>query len=99
MRWIALAGYVALSLVFSTFYMRRMVPLRLVALCSNVAFLTYAFSLHLVADRHPSWRPDAGEDHQADRSAGEHTADLRGCDPRPGAANSGRYWPPRSGIA
>ena len=29
----------------------------------------------------------------------EHTADLRGRDPRPGAANSGRYWPHRSGIA
>ncbi len=30
-----------------TFYMRGMVSLRLVALCSNVAFLLYAFSLHL----------------------------------------------------
>jgi ABC-type transport system involved in cytochrome bd biosynthesis fused ATPase/permease subunit len=30
-----------------TLYMRGMVPLRLVALCSNVAFLIYAFSLHL----------------------------------------------------
>jgi hypothetical protein len=42
-----LAGYIASSLVFMTFYMRGMVPLRLVALCSNVAFLIYAFSLHL----------------------------------------------------
>jgi hypothetical protein len=42
-----LAGYIASSLVFMTFYMRGMVALRLVALCSNVAFLIYAFSLHL----------------------------------------------------
>lgn len=47
MRWVDLAGYVASSLVFLTFYMRGMVALRLVALCSNVAFLIYAFTLHL----------------------------------------------------
>jgi hypothetical protein len=46
-RWVDLAGYVASSLVFLTFYMRGMIPLRLVALCSNVAFLIYALSLHL----------------------------------------------------
>jgi hypothetical protein len=37
-RWVDLAGYIASSLVFLTFYMRGMIPLRLVALCSNVAF-------------------------------------------------------------
>ncbi|HEY0911219.1 MAG TPA: hypothetical protein VGD75_13400 [Bradyrhizobium sp.] len=47
MRWVDLAGYVASTLVFLTFYMRGMVPLRLIALCSNVAFLLYAGSLHL----------------------------------------------------
>jgi hypothetical protein len=41
------AGYIASSLVFLTFYMRGMVPLRLVALCSNFAFLVYACTLHL----------------------------------------------------
>jgi hypothetical protein len=46
-RWVDLAGYIASSLVFLTFYMRGMVLLRLVALCSNVAFLIYAFTLHL----------------------------------------------------
>ena len=40
-------GYVASSLVFLTFYMRGMVQLRLIALCSNVAFLVYAGWLHL----------------------------------------------------
>jgi hypothetical protein len=47
MRWVDVAGYVACSLVFLTFYMRGMVQLRVVALCSNAAFLVYAFSLHL----------------------------------------------------
>jgi hypothetical protein len=38
-----LAGYLASFLVFSTFYMRRMIPLRVVAIASNLAFLTYAW--------------------------------------------------------
>jgi CRP/FNR family cyclic AMP-dependent transcriptional regulator len=35
-------GYVASVLVFATFYMKTMVPLRLVAIASNVAFIIYA---------------------------------------------------------
>jgi CRP-like cAMP-binding protein len=35
-------GYIASVLVFATFYMRTMVPLRLVAMASNVAFIIYA---------------------------------------------------------
>jgi CRP/FNR family cyclic AMP-dependent transcriptional regulator len=46
--WIDFSGYVASSLVFPTFYMRGMVPLRLIALCSNFAFLVYAGWLHLI---------------------------------------------------
>ena len=48
MRWVDLAGYAASSMVFLTFYMKGMVPLRVVALCSNVAFLVYGGMLHLV---------------------------------------------------
>ena len=48
MRCVDLAGYVASSLVFMTFYMRGMIPLRLVALCSNVAFMVYGGALHLL---------------------------------------------------
>lgn len=48
MRWVDFAGYIASSLVFLTFYMKGMVPLRVVALCSNVAFLIYGGTLHLV---------------------------------------------------
>ena len=47
MRWVDLAGYIASSFVFLTFYMKDMVPLRVAALCSNVAFLIYSGSLHL----------------------------------------------------
>jgi hypothetical protein len=46
-RWVDLAGYIASSLVFLTFYMKDMIPLRVTALCSNVAFLIYAGTLHL----------------------------------------------------
>lgn len=35
-------GYIASALVFATFYMRTMLPLRCVAIASNLAFITYA---------------------------------------------------------
>ncbi len=41
MKWIEIAGYVASILVFSTFYMKTMIPLRCVAMASNVAFIVY----------------------------------------------------------
>jgi hypothetical protein len=55
-QWVQLVGYLASLLVFSTFYMKTMIPLRCVAIASNVAFLTYGyfaglypvFLLHLV---------------------------------------------------
>ncbi len=47
MQLVDFSGYIASSLVFLTFYMRGMVWLRLIALCSNVAFLFYAGGLHL----------------------------------------------------
>jgi CRP-like cAMP-binding protein len=42
--WIELAGYVASGLVFLTFYMRTMIPLRVVGILSNVAFMTYGLA-------------------------------------------------------
>ena len=47
MQWVDVAGFIASSLVFLTFYMKDMVPLRLAALCSNFAFLVYGICLHL----------------------------------------------------
>lgn len=93
-RWVEVAGYVASSLVFLTFYMRRMVPLRLVALCSNVAFLTYAFALHLapIAILHGALIPV-----NIVRLIGalrEGVAQPCRSDPK-----SNRYLPRRSGLA
>jgi hypothetical protein len=45
--WIELSGYLASALVFLTFYMKTIVPLRLVAILSNVAFMTYGLAGHL----------------------------------------------------
>src|SRR4029077_20049978 len=42
-----LFGYFASFLVFTTFYMKRMVPLRFTAIASNVAFISYAWLEHL----------------------------------------------------
>lgn len=39
--WIELSGYLASLLVFLTFYMKTMIPLRVIAIASNVAFMTY----------------------------------------------------------
>ena len=42
-----LFGYVASILVFGTFYMNRMMPLRLTAIASNLAFISYAWAYGL----------------------------------------------------
>jgi hypothetical protein len=42
-----IAGYLAAIFVFAAFCMKQMMILRIVALCSNAAFLIYAFGLHL----------------------------------------------------
>ena len=36
-------GYVAAVLVFTTFYMKTMIPLRIVGICSNCAFIMYGY--------------------------------------------------------
>jgi CRP/FNR family transcriptional regulator, cyclic AMP receptor protein len=41
--WVEVAGYVASLLVFATFYMKTMIPLRITAISSNIAFIVYAF--------------------------------------------------------
>lgn len=42
-----LFGYVASILVFGTFYIKRMMPLRLTAIASNFAFISYAWAYGL----------------------------------------------------
>jgi CRP/FNR family transcriptional regulator, cyclic AMP receptor protein len=39
---IVIAGWLSAALVFSSFFMKTMVPLRMMAICSNIAFMTYA---------------------------------------------------------
>jgi CRP/FNR family transcriptional regulator, cyclic AMP receptor protein len=43
MRIAEIAGYLAAALVFLTFYMKTMIPLRVVGICSNCAFIAYGF--------------------------------------------------------
>ena len=40
---VEIIGYVAATLVFLTFYIKLMVPLRVVAICSNCAFIAYGY--------------------------------------------------------
>jgi CRP/FNR family transcriptional regulator, cyclic AMP receptor protein len=40
--WLVIAGWIAAALVFSTFFMKTMVRLRLAAIAGNLAFMTYA---------------------------------------------------------
>jgi hypothetical protein len=42
--WVEGIGYLASLLVFCTFYMKTMIPLRCVAIASNVAFMTYGLT-------------------------------------------------------
>jgi hypothetical protein len=46
-----LCGYVASGLVLATFSLRDMIPLRVVALASNLAFIAYGLALGLT----PIW--------------------------------------------
>jgi CRP/FNR family cyclic AMP-dependent transcriptional regulator len=47
MRWMECVGYLASALVFATFCMRTMIPLRLAAICSNIAFVVYGYYGHI----------------------------------------------------
>lgn len=44
---IELAGYTASLLVAASFYMKTIIPLRLFAICSNIAFITYGLGAGL----------------------------------------------------
>jgi hypothetical protein len=41
MNVIEISGYIAAILMFATFYVKMMVPLRIIGICTNLAFLTY----------------------------------------------------------
>ncbi len=44
MTWIEILGYVASGAVFATFWMRTLVPLRVIAIIGNCLFLSYGLS-------------------------------------------------------
>lgn len=46
--WIEATGYAACALVFLTFCMKTLLPLRLVAILSNIAFIIYGFGAEVV---------------------------------------------------
>jgi hypothetical protein len=45
--WVEMAGYAASALVFLAFYMKTMIPLRIVGIASNLAFIAYAIGAQL----------------------------------------------------
>jgi hypothetical protein len=40
--WLVITAWIAAFLVFSSFFMKTMIPLRIVAIVSNTAFISYA---------------------------------------------------------
>lgn len=47
MRWIDMIGYLAAILMFSTFFMKKMIPLRALGASANVVFVIYASLVHV----------------------------------------------------
>ncbi|MBI5345386.1 MAG: hypothetical protein HZB83_08670 [Deltaproteobacteria bacterium] len=47
MHWWDYIGYLAAALMFSTFYMKKMIPLRAVGASANVTFVIYAGIMHV----------------------------------------------------
>ena len=48
MNWLEVLGYAGGLLVFSTFYLKTMIRLRIVAIASNVVYVAYALMGHMV---------------------------------------------------
>lgn len=44
---VELIGYIACSLVFATFYVKKILTLRVIAISSNIAFILYALEDNL----------------------------------------------------
>lgn len=49
--WVDLVGYIAAVLMFSTFYMRKMIPLRAVGASANLVFVAYTLASYYYLDR------------------------------------------------
>src|SRR3989338_4892709 len=51
MNWVDLIGYLAAVLMFSTFYMKKMIPLRAVGASANFVFIIYTLCSYLFLQR------------------------------------------------
>lgn len=49
--WVELVGYLAAVLMFSTFYMRKMIPLRAVGASANLVFVAYTLASYFYLGR------------------------------------------------
>lgn len=49
--WVDLIGYVAAVLMFSTFYMKKMIPLRAIGASANLVFVVYTMSSYFALGR------------------------------------------------
>lgn len=47
MRWIDLIGYLAAALMFTTFFMKKMIPLRAIGASANAVFVVYSSISHV----------------------------------------------------
>lgn len=51
MNWVDMVGYLAAVLMFSTFYMKKMIPLRAIGASANFVFVIYTLSSYFVLGR------------------------------------------------
>lgn len=51
MVWVDVIGYLAALLMFSTFYMKKMIPLRAVGISANIVFIVYTLSSYIFLQR------------------------------------------------
>ncbi len=51
MNWVDMVGYLAAVLMFSTFYMKKMIQLRAIGASANLVFVVYTLSSYFVLGR------------------------------------------------
>ena len=93
--WTDTIGYLAAFLLVLTFFMRRMIPLRVTAICSSIAWLTYGWAdtlypiivLHMVLLPVNSYRLWQALTADSDEAAVRWAKSARSCG---GRSRSGR---------
>jgi hypothetical protein len=75
--WIVVAGWIAAVLVFSSFFMKTMIPLRIVAIASNAAFICYALLGLYVIQRGRIFFPEIDSMSRTGRSSARSVCSRR----------------------